>query len=166
MSSDEESRQFRPDRVVSGGETGRDVAQVVSGDGDSVRRLREAGIETAQGLILRCARPCDRAAVSAETGIAAGHLVAWTSIAELLRISGVTPDFAVMLEAVGAGSLAALREREADRLADAMLALTAERSIKGLIPSAAVVGGWIRQARRLKPVVTESDVSNPSTRTE
>lgn len=161
--ADEPAESHSSDRIASARTTDRDVAEVVVGGTATTERLKEAGIASVKDLVTRCAAPADRVAVATATGLAEARLAEWASSAELLRITGITPEFAAMLKAVGVGSIADLRGRQADRLADALLALTSERSMTLLVPSAAVVDGWIRQAERLTPVVveTKSPYSSP-----
>ncbi|MBT8484300.1 MAG: DUF4332 domain-containing protein [Phycisphaerales bacterium] len=126
-------------------------------DSPSAAALASAGVETTADLLERCGRPETRSRTAAETGIAEERLRGWVVMAELLRINGVTPLDAELLVRSGVRGLADLCARSPGRLADTMLVVASEQQWSGLIPSAAVLEGWIRSADRLDPAVVEDE---------
>jgi hypothetical protein len=122
-------------------------------DRSSATRLAEIEITTLDDFLDRCARRHGRREVGRSTGISDDRLHRWAEMAELMRIEGIDSRYAELLAAAGVHSMRDLREQDGRRLADMLLAVNEARRFTNLVPSAAVVGGWIDRARRLEPRV-------------
>jgi hypothetical protein len=80
--------------------------------------------------------------------------VTWVSHADLLRIPGVDPQAAELLEVGGVSSPAELAGKTAAALYAALAALNAERNIAPDVPAEETLAGWIGAAATLPAVVT------------
>ena len=127
----------------------------VEGIGASyAKKLKDAGINTTEALLAKCATKAGRKATAEETGIDAKYLLTWVNHADLMRISGVGGQFAELLEAAGVDTVKELRNRNAANLAEAMKKHNDERKLtKGLL-SESKVQGWIDQAKEMEPMVS------------
>jgi predicted flap endonuclease-1-like 5' DNA nuclease len=126
----------------------------VEGIGPAYReKLKAAGVASTDALLDAAGRKGQRARLAAETGISEKLLLEWVNHADLMRIDGVGSEFADLLEAGGVDSCAELAQRNAATLSTTFGELDAARNTTRQLPSAAVVQGWIDQARRLDRVV-------------
>ena len=66
------------------------------------KKLIEAGIDTVDELLEKCAKPAGRKELAEATGISGKLILTWTNHADLMRINGVGPQFSELLEAAGA----------------------------------------------------------------
>jgi len=112
-------------------------------------KLGEVGIVTTDDLLERGSKKSGRAAIAAETGINEGMILEWTNHVDLMRINGVGSEFSDMLEAAGVDSPAELAQRNAANLAETMAELDMARNTTRRIPSAAMVAGWIEEAKTM-----------------
>jgi len=126
------------------------LVEVRSIDRAAAEMLSSIGISTTREILEACATREGRDDVHRRTGIGVGLLLRWAGLAELTRIQGLSSGLAEMLCTAGIGSIDALRDRNARRLADMLLAIKNERNLPGLVPSAAVIEGWIAQAKRMR----------------
>ena len=118
-------------------------------------KLTAAGITTTEALLDRGASETGRSHIAAETGISERLLLEWVNHADLMRIDGVGPEYADLLEAAGVDSCAELARRNAANLAQTFQELDAARpNTVRRVPSQETVQGWIDQADKLAKVVT------------
>jgi predicted flap endonuclease-1-like 5' DNA nuclease len=118
-------------------------------------KLTAAGVTTTEGLLDRGASETGRSHLAAETGISERLLLEWVNHADLMRIDGVGPEYADLLEAAGVDSCAELARRNAANLAQTFQELDAARpNTVRRVPSEETVRGWIEQADKLAKVVT------------
>lgn len=117
-------------------------------------KLAAAGIKSVANLLEKCATRKGRAAVAEATGISDKLVLKWTNHADLMRIDGVGPEFAELLEAAGVDTVKELRNRNAENLAKAMADKNEEKKLTRVTPSAERVGKWIAEAKTLDPIVT------------
>ena len=124
------------------------------------------GIGPAYAEKLRAAeRPVDRRAAREgrhprgpralveETGIDAVRMLRWVNHADLMRVAGIGPEFAELLEAAGVDSVPELAQRNVDNLVTALAETNEARSLVRRVPSAAEVTDWIEQAKALPRLV-------------
>ena len=76
-------------------------------------KLAAAGINKVEELLAKCAAPAGRKALAEETGISDKLILKWTNHADLIRIHGVGPQFAELLEAAGVDTVKEFRHRNA-----------------------------------------------------
>ncbi len=117
-------------------------------------KLEKAGIKTVEDLLEKCASRKGRAAVAEETGIDEKKILKWTNHADLMRIDGVGPEFAELLEAAGVDTVKELRNRNPENLAKAMAEKNEEKKLTRVTPSAERVAKWVAEAKTLDPVMT------------
>lgn len=118
-------------------------------------KLGEAGIATTDDLIMAAASPGGREKAAAATGITTHQLLKWVNHVDLMRVEGVGPEYADLLEAAGVDSPAELAQRNAANLAQTFQEIDAARPnwIRRL-PSEATVATWIASAKTMEKVVS------------
>jgi predicted flap endonuclease-1-like 5' DNA nuclease len=118
-------------------------------------KLGEVGIATTDDLIMAAASAAGREKVSGMTGISTGQLLKWVNHVDLMRIEGVGPEYADLLEAAGVDSPAELAQRNAANLAQTFQEIDAARpNWIRRVPSEATVVGWIASAAAMEKVVS------------
>ena len=118
------------------------------------KKLVAAGIKTTDDLLKKCCAPGGRKAVAEATGFGESTLLKWTNLADLMRISGIGPQFSELLEAAGVDTVKELRNRNAENLAEAMAKVNGEKKLARTSPPAATVTKWVAAAKKLKPTIT------------
>ena len=120
-------------------------------------KLRKAGISWIRELLERGASAEGRAEIVEKTGLDADKVLTWVNHADLLRIEGVTPDWAELLEASGVDTVKELRNRVAENLHQKM----EETNPNGpagryapTVPELADVRKWVEKAKTMEPRVT------------
>jgi len=116
-------------------------------------KLRAAGIASVEALLEKGATPEGRAAIIEETGIDAIRVVRWVNHADLIRVVGVGPEFAELLEAAGVDSVPELAQRNVENLVTALAETNEARNLVRRVPSADEVTDWIEQAKALPRIV-------------
>lgn len=117
-------------------------------------KLTAAGVVTTAALLEKCAAPAGRKALAEETGISDKLILRWCNHADLMRIKGVGPQFAELLEAAGVDTVKELAHRKADNLAAKMEEVNAEKKLVRRVPVAAEVEKMVAQAKELPAVLT------------
>ncbi len=120
-------------------------------------RLAIAGILTSHDLLEKCSTADRRKEVAMHTGLAESLLTAWKNQAELMRISGIGPEYGQLLEASGIRSI-----RELSLLSPENVVLLLDRlNVDGrplrTTPPIVTARKWIEQA------VVMSSQSTPRT---
>ncbi len=116
-------------------------------------KLRGAGVASIEALLEQGATSEGRAALVEQTGIDAVRVLRWVNHADLLRVDGVSPDSAELLEAAGVDSVPELAQRNVDNLVTALTETNEARNLVRQVPSAAEVTDWIEQAKALPRLV-------------
>jgi predicted flap endonuclease-1-like 5' DNA nuclease len=75
-------------------------------------------------------------------------------MADMMRISGIGPQFAELLEASGVDTVKELRNRNAENLATKMDEVNKQKNLANATPSASTIQGWIDQAKKTDPTIT------------
>ncbi len=117
-------------------------------------KLAAAGINKVEELLAKCAAPAGRKALAEETGISDKLILKWTNHADLIRIHGVGPQFAELLEAAGVDTVKEFRHRNAENLAVKMEEVNAEKNLVNRVPSVKELTKMIAEAATLEVVVT------------
>lgn len=117
-------------------------------------KLAAAGINKVEELLAKCAAPAGRKALAEETGISDKLILKWTNHADLIRIHGVGPQFAELLEAAGVDTVKEFRHRNAENLAAKMEEVNAEKNLVNRVPSVKELTRMIAEAATLEVVVT------------
>ena len=118
------------------------------------QKLRSIGLAWVRELLDHGADPNGRQRIAAETGIKPELILAWVNAADLLRVDGVTPDWAELLEASGVDTVKELKNRVPANLL-AKLTETNPTGPRGRIapslPDLEEVEGWVAQAKAMRP---------------
>ena len=117
-------------------------------------KLAAARITTTNDLLTRCADRTGRDTVSEATGVSTSLLLTWSNMADLMRISGIGPQFAELLEAAGVDTVKELRTRNITNLTDKMKEVNDDKKLSRVAPSQGMVDGWVKQAKRVNPTIT------------
>ena len=117
-------------------------------------KLESAGVRTTDDLLEAAGTAKGRGELAAKTGIAESHILRWVNHADLMRINGVGPQFAELLEAAGVDTVKELRQRNAANLAAKMTETNETRKLTHGAVSEAQAAGWIAQAKSLDPKVS------------
>ena len=127
----------------------------IEGVGDVyAQKLIEAGIETVDQLLDRCAAPKGRQELAEATGISDKLILRWTNHADLFRIKGIGPQFAELLEAAGVDTVKELRHRVAANLAAKLIEVNNDKHLTRAVPVESELQRMIDQAKELEPRVT------------
>ena len=117
-------------------------------------KLATAEIATTDDLLDRCETSAGRKAVSEATGLSTAVLLKWANRADLMRIKGVGPQFAELLENAGVDTVKELRTRNAANLTTKMDEINQQKKLARTAPSATHVEGWIGQAKEIDPRIS------------
>lgn len=126
----------------------------IEGVGDAhAAHFREAGVLTTEELLTRAATPRGRDELAAATGLGHKQILTWVNHADLMRIDGVGPEYADLLESAGVDSPAELAHRNPANLVETMAEANAARSLVRRLPTLAEVTAWIEESKTLPKVV-------------
>jgi len=116
-------------------------------------KLRKCGCNGTAKLLKAGATRKGRAQLVKDSGISSKIIMRCVNMADLFRIKGVASQYAELLEASGVDTVKELRKRRADALTAKMAEVNARKRLCRVVPSEKRVADWVRQAKRLKPVV-------------
>ena len=117
-------------------------------------KLKGVGITTTEQLLEFCASAKGRKEMAEKSGVSEKHLLGWSNMADLMRVSGVGRQYAELLEASGVDTIKELRNRNAENLTAKMKEVNAEKNLANANPSISMVEGWIAQAKETEPKIT------------
>jgi len=117
------------------------------------KKLIEAGINTVDDLLEKCAKPAGRKELAEASGISAKLILTWTNHADLMRINGVGPQFSELLEAAGVDTVKEFRHRKAENLVANMIEINEQKNLVNRVPSVTEVQKMIDQAKELPPMM-------------
>ena len=126
----------------------------IEGVGEAyAEKLIAAGVTTTGALLKKCAAPAGRKALAEETGISDKLILKWTNHADLIRLHGVGPQFAELLEAAGVDTVKELKHRVAANLQAKMEEVNAEKNLVNRVPSEKELAKMIAEAKELPAAV-------------
>jgi len=117
-------------------------------------RLSRFDITTTDDLLERCADRSGRRKLAEISGISEKLLLKWANMADLMRISGIGPEYSELLEAGGVDTVKVLRNRRASNLARKLAQVNVRKKLTRRVPSEATVERWVGAAKRLRPLIT------------
>ncbi len=117
-------------------------------------KLLAAGVESVEQLLESCCAKKARVALAEKTGISEKLILAWVNKADLCRISGISTQYADLLEQGGVDSVAELAQRKAENLQAKLAEVNEQKNLVKKIPSLPQVEDWIAQAKQLPAVVS------------
>jgi predicted flap endonuclease-1-like 5' DNA nuclease len=112
-------------------------------------KMKKAGIRTTEKLLETAKSLKGRQMLAEKTEIDQEKLLQVANFIDRMRIKGVGPEYAELLEAAGVVTLRELRYRNPARLAERMAEANLERKLVRLLPSEQTVGRWIDHAKKL-----------------
>jgi predicted flap endonuclease-1-like 5' DNA nuclease len=112
-------------------------------------KMRKAGIRTTEKLLETAKSLKGRQMLAEKTEIDQKQLLCVANLIDRMRIKGVGPEYAELLEAAGVKTVRELRYRNPVRLAEAMAKANLERKLVRVLPSQHTVERWIDQAKKL-----------------
>ena len=71
-----------------------------------------------------------------------------------MRISGIGPEYAELLEAAGVDTVKELATRNSDNLATKMGQINEQKKLTRAVPAATVVAKWVDAAKATTPRIT------------
>ena len=116
-------------------------------------KLLAVGINDTDILLEKCAKPAGRKALADETGISPKLILTWTNHADLIRINGIGPQFAELLEAAGVDTVKELKHRKPENLQPKLEEINAEKNLVGRVPALKEVERMIAEANELPAVM-------------
>jgi len=125
----------------------------------NAKKLRSAGVRSADGLLKAGGSKKGRKAISSDCGIKERTILEWVNRADLMRIKGVSTQYSDLLEAAGVDTVKELSKRRPDNLTAKMgqvndAAVAKGRSIVRRPPSQTEVEKWVAHAKKLRPAVS------------
>ena len=117
-------------------------------------KLAAAKIVTTDDLLDKCCTPAGRKEVAETTGIGEAVILKWSNMADLMRVSGIGPQFSELLKAAGVDTIKELRTRNAANLAAAMKEVNDEKKLARTSPPEATVSKWVEGAKSMDPRLT------------
>jgi predicted flap endonuclease-1-like 5' DNA nuclease len=122
---------------------------------DAVRaRVAAAGIQTTAQLLEATRTKAGRAKLGKETGQAADIVQWWANFTDLLRVNGIGPKMAKLIQMAGVANIAGLKKETAAGLLAKVTAANTKYRVTELLPQEHNLSDWIGQAQKL-PVVVE-----------
>lgn len=119
---------------------------------DTREKLGALDIHTTRDLLFKGHSPVDRANISEKTQIETFVVKKWIAQADLLRVDGVSSDFARLLQASHVDSVEDLASKEAFTLLGTMKAVNLREKLTAELPDPKMVEHWIQSARSTTPL--------------
>jgi predicted flap endonuclease-1-like 5' DNA nuclease len=117
-------------------------------------KLKENGIRTTGKLLETLKRAKDRKLLAKKIDIDRKTLLCVANLADRMRIKGVGQDYAELLKAAGVDTVNELRRRNPANLARQMAEANAKLKLVRVLPSPAMIGNWIEQAKKLELMIS------------
>ena len=117
-------------------------------------KLARVGIKNTDAFLALCADRNGRRRISAKAEISEKHLLKWANLADLMRISGIGPQYSELLEAAGVDTVKELRTRNAENLAAKMKEVQQEKRLTRTSPGVSTLSRWIVRAKEMAPVIS------------
>ena len=117
-------------------------------------KLRGVGIAWIKQLLERGATKEGREEITASSGIGHHLILKWANMADLLRLWGVTPNWAELLEASGVDTVKEIKHRVPGHILTKMTEVNAEKHLAPSLPSIELVTSWVEQAKAVPPILT------------
>ena len=116
-------------------------------------KLRKNGVRTTDALLRVAATKTGRRSLAGKTKLAERDVLGWVNRADLMRVKGIGPEYADLLEAAGVDTVKELRTRNPQNLLEAMTELNARKRLVRRLPTSGMVEDWIAAAKDLDPMV-------------
>lgn len=116
-------------------------------------KLRKNGVRTTDALLRTAATKTGRRRLAGRAKLTERDVLGWVNRADLMRVKGVGPEYADLLEAAGVDTVKELRTRNPKNLLETMADLNARKRLVRRLPTPGMVEGWVDDAKGLHPVV-------------
>ena len=116
-------------------------------------KLEEAGITTLEHLLEAGSERKGRKEIAENSGISDKLVLNWINRADLARVTGISTQYADLLEVTGVDTVPELAQRRADNLHAAMVEVNDVKNLVRKVPALSQVEVWIAQAKELPRVV-------------
>lgn len=117
-------------------------------------KLAGAGVNSIDDLLSAGATKKGRTELEEKTGISGAHILKWVNHADLIRIKGIGPEYAELLEAAGVDSVPELAQRNPANLHAKMVECNTAKELVRQVASEGQVEKWVEEAKTLDRVVT------------
>jgi len=125
------------------------IIEIVGIDNKKAKLLKKEGISNTEDLLPLTAYGIKKLAKN--TGISAKEIDTWQEHADMMRLEGVSPEYAYALNEVGVDSVKELAQRNPKNTLDRIKELEkAKRDIIGKIPTQTAIKKWVDQAKKMK----------------
>ncbi|MFQ5381502.1 MAG: DUF4332 domain-containing protein [Dehalococcoidia bacterium] len=117
-------------------------------------KLAAAGVATTGALLKAGSSPSGRKGLAARSGIEEKKILEWVNHCDLMRVSGVGPEYSDLLEAAGVDTVRELAQRRPDNLHARIIEVNEAKKLVRRPPSAGMVGDWVTAAKELPRGIT------------
>ncbi|HLB65909.1 MAG TPA: DUF4332 domain-containing protein [Anaerolineales bacterium] len=117
-------------------------------------KLNAIGVATTERLLKVAAHAQGRKDLAEQAAIPEKLILEWVNLADLMRIKGLGPEYADLLEEAGVDTVRELRTRRPEALHLAARETNLRKRLVRRLPSLREVEGWVAEAKRLKPLLT------------
>ncbi|MBN8690563.1 MAG: DUF4332 domain-containing protein [Armatimonadetes bacterium] len=117
-------------------------------------KLAAAGVKSVEKLLEVGGTKKGRQSLAESSGVDESKILKWVNHADLMRLNGVGPQFAELLEAAGVDTVKELRGRRADNLAAKMAEVNEAKNLANRTPNEDMISGWIEEAKTLSEAVS------------
>jgi predicted flap endonuclease-1-like 5' DNA nuclease len=118
-------------------------------------QLKEAGITTTEALLEKGSTRIGRAEIAEKSGISPALILKWVSQGDLMRIKGIGPTYADLLEQAGIDSVGELAQRNPHHLHQRLMEANLEKKLVRKLPYPPLTSDWITQAKKLPSLMGE-----------
>ncbi|MSP32245.1 MAG: DUF4332 domain-containing protein [Pseudolabrys sp.] len=118
-------------------------------DGEVAATLKSVGIRSTGRLLEAACTVKRRKALADKTSFGEKQLLCWANVADRMRVTGISKEYAELLQAAGVDTVKELKYRNPANLAKSMADANKKRRMVRLLPSEKVVCRWIASAQKL-----------------
>ena len=114
-----------------------------------VGNLEAVGISTQEQLLTAAATPAGRQGLCEKCELTMDQVLNWANRADLARVSGITNDYADLLEAAGVDTVPELAQRNPENLCGKLEEVNEVHIMVDEVPSYDSVTRWVAEAKSL-----------------
>lgn len=116
-------------------------------------KLRKNGVRTTDALLRVASTKTGRKSLAGRTKLAERDVLGWVNRADLMRVKGIGPEYADLLEVAGVDTVKELRTRNPENLLETMTELNTRKRLVRRLPTSGMVEAWVGAAKDLDPLV-------------
>ncbi|MBL8049296.1 MAG: DUF4332 domain-containing protein [Chthonomonas sp.] len=126
----------------------------IEGVGPAIaEKMKAAGVGSVEKLLEMGGTKKGRESLAEAAEVSEKLVLKFVNHADLMRINGVGPQFAEMLEAAGVDSVVELAGRRSDNLATKLAEVNEAKNLANRTPSESEVAKWVEEAKSLDRAV-------------